>query len=73
MGWNLPHMFVMPQLLLGKNATEAFDKIVQQGDQLLRLLGLDLSAASFILIVLLLSICSQARSADGVRGNWERP
>jgi hypothetical protein len=55
MGWNLPHMFVMPQLLLGKNATEAFDKIVQQGDQLLRLLGLDLSAASFILIVLLLA------------------
>jgi hypothetical protein len=55
MGWNLPHMFVMPQLLLGKNATEAFDKIVQQGDQLLRLLGLGLSAASFILIALLLA------------------
>lgn len=55
MSWNLPHMFVMPQLLLGRNATEVFDKIVQQGDQLLRLLGLDLSAASFILIVLLLA------------------
>jgi ABC-type thiamin/hydroxymethylpyrimidine transport system permease subunit len=55
MGWNLPHMFIMPQLLLGKNATEAFDKIVQQGDQLLRLLGLNLSAASLVLIALLLA------------------
>ena len=55
MGWNLPHMFIMPQLLIGKNATEAFDKIVQQGDQLLRLLGLSLSAALLILIALLLA------------------
>lgn len=50
-GWNLPHALIMPQILLGKSASEAFNKLVQQGSQLL---GLDPSAALFILATLLL-------------------
>jgi len=50
-GWNLPHMLIMPQILLGKSAREAFNKLVQQGSQLL---GIDPSAALFILAALLL-------------------
>lgn len=50
-GWNLPHTLIMPQILLGKSASEAFNKLVQQGSQLL---GLDPSAALFILATLLL-------------------
>jgi ABC-type thiamin/hydroxymethylpyrimidine transport system permease subunit len=50
-GWNLPHMLIMPQILLGKSSGEAFNKVVRQGG---RFLGLDPSAASLILAALLL-------------------
>jgi hypothetical protein len=48
--WNLPHMLIMPQILLGKSASEVYNKVVQQGSQWL---GLDPSVAFLILGVLL--------------------
>jgi hypothetical protein len=50
-GWNLPHTLIMPQILLSKSAIETFNKLVQQGSQLL---GLNPSAALLILAILLL-------------------
>lgn len=50
-GWNLPHALIMPQILLGKSASEAFNKLLKQGSQLL---GVDPSTAWFILATLLL-------------------
>jgi hypothetical protein len=61
-GWNLPHMLIMPQVLLGKSAAETYARIVQQGSQLL---GLDPSVALFILAALLLT-----QLLAGAIGGW---
>jgi hypothetical protein len=64
-GWNLPHMLIMPQILLGKNAVETYDRIVSQGGQWL---GLDPSAA-WLILGILLSIQLLIGSASGW-GAW---
>ena len=49
-GWNIPHMLIMPQILFGKSAAEAYNQVIQQGSQGL---GLDPSTALLILATLL--------------------
>ena len=60
--WNLPHKFVMMRLLFGQGFTQVFNKIVQDGSQML---GLDASAAWLILAILLL-----VRSIVGAISGW---
>ena len=61
-GWNIPHMLIMPQILLGKSVTEAYTKLIQQGSQGL---GLDPSIALVILATLLL-----IQLVVGAIGGW---
>jgi hypothetical protein len=64
-GWNVPHMLIMPQILLGKSAAEAYTKLIQQGSQWL---GLEPSIALAILATLL--IIQLAVGAVGGWGAW---
>lgn len=61
-GWTLPHMLIMPQILLGKSAIEAYNRVIQQGSQWL---GIDPSAA-FSILGGLLSI----QLLIGAAGGW---
>ena len=61
-GWNLPHKFIMMRLLFGKNITQVYTRMVQEGSQTLRL---DESAAWLILAILLL-----VRLVGGAIGGW---
>jgi hypothetical protein len=64
-GWNVPHMLIMPQILLGKSAAEAYTKLIQQGSQWL---GLDPSITLVILAALL--IIQLTVGAVGGWGAW---
>lgn len=61
-GWNLPHKFLMMRLLYGKGIVEVYGQMVREGSQAL---GLDVSAAVWILLILLL-----VRLAVGAAGGW---
>jgi hypothetical protein len=61
-GWNLPHKFIMMRLMYGKGIVEVATKMVRDGSQML---GLDASAAVWIVMILLL-----VRLAAGAIGGW---
>ncbi len=48
--WNFPHKFVMMRLMYGRNVVQVYQKLAEDGSQLL---GLDASAALLILAILL--------------------
>lgn len=60
--WNLPHKFVMMRLIYGKGIEQVYVKMVEDGSQSL---GLNASAAWFILAILLL-----LRLIVGALGGW---
>jgi len=49
-GWNFPHKFIMMRVMYGRNVVQVYNKLVQDGSQML---GLDVSAALLILALLL--------------------
>jgi hypothetical protein len=61
-GWNLPHMLIMPQILFGNSALEAYNGVVQRGSQWL---GIAPSAAWLVLGILLL-----IQLLIGAAGGW---
>jgi hypothetical protein len=61
-GWSLPHKFIMMRVLYGRGANEVYNKMVQEGSQML---GLDTSLALLILAILLL-----VRLIVGATGGW---
>jgi ABC-type thiamin/hydroxymethylpyrimidine transport system permease subunit len=49
-GWNFPHKFVMMRVMYGRNIVQVYQKLAQDGSQML---GIDASAALLILAILL--------------------
>jgi hypothetical protein len=49
-GWNFPHKFIMMRILYGRAVVEVYRTVVQSGSQML---GLDVSLAALILVILL--------------------
>ncbi|MBN1954545.1 MAG: hypothetical protein JW900_05775 [Anaerolineae bacterium] len=61
-GWNLPHKFVMMRLFYGRGFDQVYQKMVEDGAQML---GVGLAAALLILAILLI-----ARLVVGGIGGW---
>jgi hypothetical protein len=49
-GWSFPHKFIMMRILYGRAVVEVYRTVVQSGSQML---GLDVSLAALILVILL--------------------
>jgi ABC-type thiamin/hydroxymethylpyrimidine transport system permease subunit len=65
LGWNIPHMLIMPQILFGKSAAEAYKQIIKQGSQ-----GLGLAPATAPLILIVLLLIQLTIGAIGGWGAW---
>jgi len=49
-GWNFPHKFIMMRIMYGRNIVQVYQKLAQDGSEML---GLDPSLALLILGILL--------------------